>query len=591
MILNIAVVVLVLFIAYMWASQGLWSALLHFLCTLVAGAVALAVWEPLTNSLLLGLRQDISWSIGLMLPFLITLGLLRLATDKIIIANIDLDGASNFIGGGLFGLGSATISAGLLVISMGFLGLPPGFLGHRSIAYDTRGNLVRSSSLWYPADMLTTELYERLSLAGFGTATPLATRHPNLHEQASVIRATFDDRSRTTIARSDFQLDGRYTVEANSLDELLSDTLMLDDQGLPFPPQRAVTLDGEPYPPDSILRGYVMTFLPGAREKGGQVVFGPGQLRLVGVRSNGEAAAYHPIAVVTQAAGDELAFGRFRFDAQDVFVASVGAATEATMAFEFATPPDFEPRDLLVKNIRVSVNDFSPLPGAPSAMTPAERDEAIRTLGLVGRGEMNVEGAEPAVRPGAAPSDGGQTRVVSDAGARDSDIRRSSSLPFNFSRSDRGNLEINENNDITGGTHRIAQQQRQTSISPSLRVDSFATPGDTTMIQIDVGLDSKLSLFGRAAQAASDLAPPTLYDTLGQPYQAVGYVFNEGSYHEIRFTPGRTLRGLREIPQLSRSKPGQSLTLVFLVNRGVEIDRFALGNRTIVELDPPMPTR
>jgi len=588
MILNIAVAVLVLFIAYMWASQGLWSALLHFVCTLVAGAIALAAWEPLTNAFLLGLREDIAWTLGLMAPFLLVLAALRFASDKIILANMEFDPATNFVGGGLFGLAAATISVGLLVISIGFLGLPPNFLGHRTVAYDQQGNLVRSGSLWYPADMLTVKLYERLSVAGFSTGTPLAMRHPNLHEQASLIRATFDNASRSTIARSDFRLFGSYTVEG-PLNELLTDAVMVDEEGLPFPPQRALNIAGEPYPANSLLRGYAMTFLPGAREAGGQVVFGPGQLRLIGVKADGSAATYHPIAVVTQAAGDDLAYGRFRFDARDVFVASVGAATEATMAFEFITPEDFEPRDLLVKNIRVPVSEFRPVPGVPSPMTVAERDEAIRTLGLVGQGSTDVAGAQSSAPSRSTPT-GAEPDVVSPAG-RDSDIRVSTSLPFRFNKSQRGNLSLDDDNRVTGGTERVARPQGNVSIPQSLRVDGFATARDTVMVQVDVGLDSKLSLFGRAAQAASDVVPPTLYDTLGQPYAAIGYIFDEGTYHEIRFTPGQTIRGLREIPQLSRSKPGQSLTLLFLVNRGVQIDRFALGNQTLVTVDPPLPTR
>ena len=42
MIMSIGVIVFVLFVSYIWVSQGLFSALLHFVCTLVAGAIAFA---------------------------------------------------------------------------------------------------------------------------------------------------------------------------------------------------------------------------------------------------------------------------------------------------------------------------------------------------------------------------------------------------------------------------------------------------------------------------------------------------------------------------------------------------------------------
>ena len=53
MIMNIAVVVLVLLIGYWWANQGLFSAIIHLLCVIVAGAVALAFWEMLAFGLLM----------------------------------------------------------------------------------------------------------------------------------------------------------------------------------------------------------------------------------------------------------------------------------------------------------------------------------------------------------------------------------------------------------------------------------------------------------------------------------------------------------------------------------------------------------
>ncbi|MFG0274722.1 MAG: hypothetical protein ACF8QF_06665, partial [Phycisphaerales bacterium] len=84
MLMNIGVILFVLFIAYLWTQQGLFSAFLHFVCTLIAGAIALAVWEPLVYGVFLGMRQDLAWSLGLIVPFLVSLVVLRLASDKLI---------------------------------------------------------------------------------------------------------------------------------------------------------------------------------------------------------------------------------------------------------------------------------------------------------------------------------------------------------------------------------------------------------------------------------------------------------------------------------------------------------------------------
>ena len=52
-VFNIAVILMVGLIAYWWGNQGLLSAILHLVCVVIAGAVAFAVWEPITVSFLL----------------------------------------------------------------------------------------------------------------------------------------------------------------------------------------------------------------------------------------------------------------------------------------------------------------------------------------------------------------------------------------------------------------------------------------------------------------------------------------------------------------------------------------------------------
>ena len=115
-VFNLIIIVLVAFIAYMWSQEGLFSSIIHLVCTVIAGAVAFAVWEPLAY-IMLGVREDIAWSVSLAIPFLVTLGLLRVAMDKAIPHNIKFNNVTNLVGGGVFGVGSGIISVGILVIS------------------------------------------------------------------------------------------------------------------------------------------------------------------------------------------------------------------------------------------------------------------------------------------------------------------------------------------------------------------------------------------------------------------------------------------------------------------------------------------
>ena len=91
-ILNITVIAMVLLIAYWWATQGAFSAIIHLLCVIVAGALALAFWEPLTMGLLLrGTDFDVyAWGVSLVGIFVVALLGLRLLTNKLLPANVNL---------------------------------------------------------------------------------------------------------------------------------------------------------------------------------------------------------------------------------------------------------------------------------------------------------------------------------------------------------------------------------------------------------------------------------------------------------------------------------------------------------------------
>ena len=89
MIIKIGSLVLVLAITWVWLNRGFFNAFVHMLCTIAAGAIAFAFWEPLAY-LIMGLSPDkgfltflgyIAWGTGLILPFAVSLIVLRFATD------------------------------------------------------------------------------------------------------------------------------------------------------------------------------------------------------------------------------------------------------------------------------------------------------------------------------------------------------------------------------------------------------------------------------------------------------------------------------------------------------------------------------
>ncbi len=590
MILNLIVIGAVLLIAYLWASRGFLSAFLHLLCTIVAGAIAFALWEPIAYGVLLGVRDDIAWSVSLVVPFVVSLVVLRLIVDKIIRNNVGLNDAANLVGGALCGGAAGVIAMGIFVISIGFLRVPPDFLGYRAATFAETskgpGVLVRGASLWLPADKVVETFYGMTSEGALATATPLAVRAPDLDIQGNLQRYNFQGVGRTSIAPSDFTVLGQYEVQAPNLDALLTDTFTTDPNGQPVA-QRIVDIEGEPFPANSRIVGAVLRFSAGAKEKQGQVVIGPGQIRLLATNNNtGEAMSILPAAFVNQ--GDPLAldYKRWRYDSDGVFAASVGGAAESTMAFEFVVPPDYTPREIQVRNVRVDLDTIpqnnrpASNPALAFASTQA-RDNALRDFSLLTAVGMNVQGAE-------LTRDEDTTEVLLEEG-RDSILRVAERLPFNgqFNRSKRGELDVTQDNKIVGGEEKFQKDEyNEIGLQENLRVFELARTNDTRIVQVDVGLQSRLSLLGRAFQKATSVVPPVLVDSLGRQYQPIGYVFQNGDEYTIRFTPGDPIRGLAQIPNLSTSRSDQRLVLLFRVNSGAELKSFAIDGRIAATFSP-----
>lgn len=589
MILNLIVIGAVLLIAYLWASRGFFSAFIHLLCTIVAGAIAFALWEPIAYGLMLGVRDDIAWPVSLVLPFVVSLALLRLGVDTLLKSNIQFDDVTNFIGGAVCGGVSGVIAVGLLVISIGFLRVPHDFLGYRPTVFAENtvgpGVIVRGASLWLPADRLVEDFYGMASEGSLATATPLAERAPDLAQQGHLQRYTFQNLGRTSLTPEDLQIVGMYEVQAANTEALLTDSFTTTPDGGTLP-QRVVDLDGNAFPQGSRLVGTVMTFFAGAKEKQGQVVIGPGQVRMLAESADGDVKTILPAAFVNQSDPLALNFRRWRFDSDGVFAASVGGATESTMAFEFVVPPGYTPRELQVRNVRVDLADLPPdrRPGSNDALvyaSPEERDAALRDFSLLAAVGVEVQGAELA-------RDETSDTVLIEEG-RNAVVRVTERLPFGgqFNRSRRGGLDVSQDNKIISGEERFPKDAyNEPGLQENLRVAELSRTNDTRIVQVDASLRSPLSLLGRAFQKAESVVPPVLVDSLGRQYQPIGYVFVDAGNVTVRFTPGDPIRGLAQIPNLSTSRTDQQLVLLYRVNSGAQLTSFAIGGRIVSDFEP-----
>lgn len=594
MMMNLVAIAVVLGLGGLWMTRGFFSALLHLVCTVLAGGIAFAAWEPLAYLLLdkvdpaggMGLfLQGSAWGISLAVGFGLSLIILRVTTDSIVRANVTIPNAANYAGGALCGAASGVIAAGILVLSIGFLRTEKDFWGNQPLEYAGPGYVKRTGGLLLPVDKLTAGLYRRLSQTVLASDENLATLYPNLDVVPASLRLNYGDgKARNTLRAADFTLKGRYTVgEGKNLPvtDLLGD--MFDAR-----PQTANDLDDNPYPAGSHLEGFGILFQSGAREKSEpKVVVGTSQIRLVVVNADeSESRTIFPVAAVMQAESANPVLRRFRYDAGEVYFASVGGAATAPFAFEFVVPPGFHSKALYVKNVRVMV-DQDPALREPKARfaTTAERDAGVLG-GAIGR----IAGASFA--GGSEVDLAGAEKIKAGEWGQIDGFNISNNLPMTLHKTTIRTLQLDDNSNtvIDGEQEFAAAELSNPPIEQTLQVRRLRITSDVVVVQVDVSLNSKHSWLGGAAAMVENVLPPVLVDTNGTRYQPVGYIFKNSTSNStrIRYTPTRVVQALAEIPTLSRSRPDDKLTLIFQVSLGASVQAFGVGEKMIVQYPKPI---
>lgn len=587
MIFSLITIALVGLLGYIWSSRGFFSAFVHLVCVIAAGGIAMAVWEPAAYFLLTagggGFLTDLAWGAGLALPFAISLGLLRLSIDALLPANLDFDGIVNIIGGVVCGLISGIITVGMLVLSVGSLRMGTELIDYRPVKFDNNGSLVRGSGGgFFRADALVAGFYSMLSGSTF---RPLSEDHyafwrPDLADDGPLLRTNFNKgTSRHTMPPNAFEVITRYSFSpgANAAD-LTKDTF--DPRGVA---QSFTNLDGTPAQAGNArIEGFVVRLKAGAREASGRVVMGNAQVRLV-AHSDAEerSIGIQPLAVISQGAADKPELGRWRYDAPDTYIASVGGRDDAPMGFEFLVPKGFEPVGLMVKGVR---QDVRTMKAARTFTSLADRDAAVRDGTITPTANIGTLDRTRTVK-----------FVTSASGGQDYPIRIGTAFPSGLVLQKDTTKELtrggeSDNEIIGGGLAKFTpKEMTNQGAEPKLQVRQFGRTEDTQLVQITVDLSNKE--FGLLSTAAAEIdreKPIVLIDSNGAPYTPVGYIYKTPTEIWVQFDPGRPVQKLSDMPALSRSQPDQRLTLLFRVSRGVKITSIAVGDKLLAEFDPAL---
>ena len=590
MIMNLLVIALVLGLGWFWLTKGAFSSFLHLACTVAAGAIAFALWEPIAYALVgvmpstgfLGFLQGMSWSLALLAPFVVSLIVLRVAVDSFVRANLTLAGPIDMGLAAACGLGSGVLTVGLLVIGVSFARLSTNFAGYQPLWYTQEkatgaGSLVLADTLWLPADKLTAGFYKHVSTHAFGVSQPLAKWYPELEAEGFASRIGPDDgASRNAVDADAFTLVRRYTVgEATDAETLLSD--MFGDTA-----QKYMDINGDRVTKGH-LEGYVVKFGADSKDKGksgpGPVILSNGNTRLVAADDEGKTIDVFPVAVISQASSGERVFGRWRFDAEEVFIASVGAG-DPQMALEFFVPEGYHGIGLVHRGIRVGLED---LPEPTAYATPHARDA------LVLNGDVLNGGEAPA---STIDESRAEKLAVDITDRRDpSGLARTDDLGWTVNvQKMRAGFDISDdgNNKVLSGQATFTPDAfSKRPNEKTLRCNTFGTARDQVMFQLDVSVGMPGTTTGPVPAELSGSLPLQLVSTDGQTFRALGYVYEDNEKIEIRYTPTKPIAGMGELPSLSRSAPERKLRLLFVVSRGVDIESFAIGDTAVLVFDPP----
>ena len=538
-VFNAIILALILLVAYWWSNQGFFSAILHCFCVIIAGALALAFWEPVVLGFLLkgNSFDNYAWGFALGLMFFLFLTILRVSSDLLVPFDIPFPPIVNAIGGGVFGFIAGIVTVGMVAISCGFIQGPTeimGFIGWARHA-NAQGGPSSLNSMWIPAANVTENFYRQLSLGSLapaGKGSPLAMYYPRLADTAlSLHRDTFrNGDARVAIAPRDVTIGNFY-----------------------FDP--TFELDG--HKPGAYAIEFTVT--TGGFDNGEQFTLSSAQTKLTDTQRNPKVA--FPLKFRQPQDGGE--YRVFAFDDIGNYATSVPAEQDAKIVLIFPAdsfPSDAPPSLFFLKGLRYRL------------AAPIE-DDLAKIFAKDGNGEI--------VEQNEASPDGGFLLDASPFIAAINSIK-----PVQISTNNAGTMKFKTNdagNFLSSGEG-VYKKGSQFSISRTGQIRGFLHSAGTEVVMLDASRTTNgIDIWGDRSKTFKELGrdlPLEIVDSQGKGYKAVGWVWERQDEVEIRFSPSDPVKRIAALP----SQPGSGehkLRLVFIVPDKTEIVAIRIGKTAI----------
>jgi hypothetical protein len=564
-IINLAIIVFLLAMMYMGSIQGLFSAFLHMMLVIAVGTLAFAIWEPLTLGLLIGRIPLMAWAVGLLVPFAILLVIFRMASDKLVPANMHFAGIVTNLGGAACGLVSGILTSGIVLIGVGLLPFSPDLGGFQPFGVAGRGQVMlnEDGQLWVPVHSIAFNFYSGLSGGAFSTSTPMRDYMPDLDDQISLVRLRGENTS-IVAAPQAVNVTGLYIQDTTALTDGASPATATTLGGeFTQPGNRLVMVDTEwsltknTYDGDSAIRLSVSQIRLGIRPIG----LGGGGTQTIG-----------PVGF-TKAEGDQRLL--YPFDADGVTAFGIGQTD--TFAWVFLVPTDQEPTFLFVRKLRLE------LPKGEDVVSDPQ--EVLAALGSPPVPETVEEGGGLTAN---AQTPGGPTKVGFREGRNAGTYAIDVSIDNTFkaiSKNTTSGLTIDEGLVRSGmGTAR----KSPTNIGQRNRVNAFEVPSHKLMVKVRVGPDKAFSLLGGALKSAAELNEILLKDARGESWYVSAYVWvKENGDQEIKFDSIQSIRNAKLLP-INQMGPKDELYLYFLVNKKTQLVSYQIGSAMTQDFEPPL---
>lgn len=566
---NLVILLFILAMAYFGSVYGLFSAFMHLLVVIAVGAIAFALWEPVTLGILIKYIPQMAWALGLIVPFGVLLLVFRMGVDKLVPRDAQFMPIVSTILGATCGVCSGILTAGIVVIGLGFMPFSPEMGGFQPYSVGGGGVLVETGSkLWIPVNRMTASFYNTLSAGSFSTSTPMAEYMPELAVQMSLVRVRPDNVS-IVAAPAAVKVTGAYTAEASALTDISPSA-------------------GEALGPDFTKPGYKLVLVNTEWQKIEGTVDGDRKLRIP--------ASQVRLVVKSNTADDKSTqmLGPVGFTASKGGVRQFQVFDSGGMHAESPAPTNFtwvflvpqtqDARFLMVRKLRLNLPESDAIVSTSS--------EVLTALGAPPVPESEVDDTEEGEPASAnAGQDGGTTvgeNTGRTAGTTAEGVEITNRLPLTISKNASSGLSyvtIKEQALVESGS---TGSSRKTSgnIGSRSKVSAFNVPAHEAMVRVKIDFDKGQSVFAGGMAGAAALNPIFLKDIDGNRIFVSAWVWKkENKDQDIHYDAFKTLQSAKELP-ISRMNKGDEFYLYFTVTRPTELVSYNIGREAEQFFEP-----